>query len=97
MPFQKGHKLSKGRPEGSKNVATIAKEERRAIFDSEVSQVFISKIHEARPEYLLDQFLGKSPDEVKLSGEIKTDHSWTEAEILAIKSGVKNKLANDKR
>lgn len=62
MTFQKGHKLATGRPKGSKNLTTIAQEERRAIFEAEVSQVFVEKIHEARPEYILDQFIGKTPD-----------------------------------
>lgn len=82
MPFQKGHKLSPGRPEGSKNRETILKEERRAIFDAEVSQMYLDTIRKARPEYLLDQFIGKSPDKVEHSGQIKT--SSIPAEALAI-------------
>lgn len=57
MVFVKGH--PGGLRKGKKNIATLLKEERRAIFDAEISKVFVEKIHEARPEYILDQFLGK--------------------------------------
>jgi hypothetical protein len=66
MPFQKGNKLG-GRTYGAKGHATILKEERRAIFDAEVSKMFIQKIHEARPEYLLDQFLDKAKDKLDVT------------------------------
>lgn len=62
MVFQVGHLKVGGKVKGSKNKVTLAKEERRAIFEAEVSSVFVDKIHEARPEYLLDQFIGKVPD-----------------------------------
>ena len=58
MGFQKGNKLG-GRHKGSLNKSTLLKEERRAIFDEEMSGVFVEKIHQARPEYVLDQYLGK--------------------------------------
>lgn len=54
--------LPGGRPKGSKNKSTLEKEARRAVFDAEVSKVFINTIKKARPEYLLDQFMGKAPD-----------------------------------
>src|ERR1700682_1532098 len=60
---------------------TIEREKRREIFDEIVSQEFPDLIRQARPEYKLDQFLGKSPDEVKLSGEVKTGYS---EELIAI-------------
>ena len=41
-------------------------EERRAMFDKEISQVWIDKIKRLRPEYIADQFMGKAPDVVKL-------------------------------
>lgn len=61
--FQKGEG---GRHKGSKNAATIAKDERRAIFDEEVSKVFIEKIHAARPEYVLDQFMDKAKEKIEV-------------------------------
>lgn len=57
--FQKGEG---GRPVGALNKETISKIERRAIFEKEVEEMFIETIKKARPEYLLDQFLGKAPD-----------------------------------
>ena len=57
-----------GRVKGSKNKTTLDKEARRVVFDAEVSKMFIEKIKKARPEYLLDQFLGKAPDTLKLEG-----------------------------
>ena len=68
MPFKKGQSGNlAGKPKGTLNKETIAKEERRAIFDAEVSKVFIEKIHQARPEYLLDQFLDKAKDKLDVT------------------------------
>ena len=66
MPFVKGHPGFK--PKGAKSKTTLDKEMRRVIFDKEVSKVFIKQIKKARAEYLLDQFIGKAPDTVKLEG-----------------------------
>ncbi len=44
---------------GQKIRPTLLREERRAIFDAEITQVFEEKIMAARPEYVLDQYLGK--------------------------------------
>jgi hypothetical protein len=41
---------------------TIEREKRRALFDEIISQDFPSIVKAARPEYQLDQFIGKSPD-----------------------------------
>jgi hypothetical protein len=64
MVFVKGHKKieGSGMQVGQKIRPTLLREERRAKFDSEISQVFEEKIHAARPEYVLDQYLGKTPD-----------------------------------
>jgi hypothetical protein len=70
MPFQKGHP---GYKKGHKNKVTIAKEERRAIFDAEVSKMFLDKIKTAKAEYLLDQFIGKAPDVIQGEFTIKID------------------------
>ena len=68
MPFTKGKVGNpNGRPVGAKGKLTILKEERRAIFDDEVAQMFREKIREARPEYLLDQFMGKAPDKLDIT------------------------------
>lgn len=68
MKFQKGNTFG-GRTKGARNRETIKREERRAIFEAEMSQLFINKIHEAKPEYLLDQFLGKAADKVEFKQE----------------------------
>ncbi len=59
--FQKGHpKLpGAGMKKGQKIRRTLLREERRAIFDAEITQVFEEKIRAARAEYVLDQYLGK--------------------------------------
>lgn len=63
--FQKGHPGYKLK--GTKNRDTILKEERRAIFDAEASKIFLEKIKEAKPEYILDQFLGKAGEKLDIT------------------------------
>ena len=58
-----------GRPKGSKDKTTLAKEERRVVFDEEAQKIFLNRIQKAKPEYILDQYLGKAPE--KLDVEIK--------------------------
>lgn len=70
MAFEKGNKFGRGRPRGSKNRETLLKEERRAIFDKEVSQKWEKIIDELKPEYIADQFLGKAPDKVSVDGTL---------------------------
>jgi hypothetical protein len=95
MPFVKGQIANpEGRPVGAKNRDTLLKEERRAIFEKEVSKAWEKTIAKLRPEYVADQFMGKAPEEVKISGELN-NNSFTAEEIALIKSGVKKKLAND--
>ena len=59
-----------GRPKGSKNKETLAREERKAIFDAHISQKFLKLVDKARPEYVLDQFLGKAKETLEISGEL---------------------------
>lgn len=54
-----------GRPVGSKNKTTLLREERRAVFDERVTEKYFELIDAAKPEYLLDQFLGKAPDRLE--------------------------------
>ena len=58
-----------GRPRGSKNKTTLDKEQRRILFEELVSDKFEKLVGKAKPEYLLDQFMGKATDkhEHKLS------------------------------
>ena len=67
MAFQKGHPQYGHSIKGTKYKPTILKEERQAIFDAKVSQEFESLIDQARPEYKLDRFMGKVPDEVNVN------------------------------
>ena len=71
MSFTSENNPSTGRKFGAKNKKTLATEERRAIFDAEVSKMFVKKIKQARPEYLLDQFIGKAVEKHEIGGEIK--------------------------
>jgi len=95
MPFKPGQSGNPlGKPKGTKSKMTLLKEERRAIFEERVSQKFLETIDKARPEYLLDQFLGKAPDEIKLSGELKTTSIPPEA-IAIIEEDLKKKKLHD--
>lgn len=72
MPFKKGQSGNpNGRPEGAKGKLTLAKEERRAIFDEEVSQIWRDTVKKLRPEYIADQFIGKPAETVKIEGDFK--------------------------
>ena len=73
MKFQPGHKLATGRPKGSKNKTTLDKEQRRALFEELVSDKFEQLVDKARPEYLLDQFIGKATDKMELGIKFSFD------------------------
>lgn len=73
MPFKPGQSGNPaGKPKGTKNRDTLLKEERRRIFEERVSQDWEETIKKLRPEYVADQFMGKAPDKVEITGEIKT-------------------------
>lgn len=65
MVFVKGHPGYK--PKGAKSKTTLLKEERRAIFDAKVSQKWEETIDKLKPEYVADQFMGATPQELKIS------------------------------
>ena len=68
MPFHKGQTGNPfGRKKGSKNVKTIARENRRAVLDNEITKLYMGLIHKAKPEYLLDQFVGKSTENIDIT------------------------------
>ncbi len=92
--FEKGHKGFK--PIGSKNRETLLKEERRARFDEKISEKWDEIIDGLSAQYVADQFMGKAPDKVEHSGEIKTGESFTAQEILLLKAKVKDKQVNGK-
>ena len=62
-----------GRPKGAKNKKTLLMEERRAMFDEEVSQVWVDKIRKLRPEYVADQFMGKASESVNVHMDFDVD------------------------
>lgn len=66
MPFQKGNKLSKGRAKGSLNIDTLTKLERKAYFDKLAAEQFERWVRECRPEYGLDQTIGKPKDTIEI-------------------------------
>ena len=83
-----------GRPEGSKNRSTLLKEERRAIFESIVSQDWEERIKRLPDTYVADQYLGKAADKVEHSGEIKT--GTLSAEVIAIaEEELKKRMINE--
>jgi len=96
MPRPKGLPKTGGRKAGTANKATLLKQERRAIFDEEVSQVFIDTIHKARPEYLLDQFMGKAPAKFEVEATTRVNpHPIPQEAIDIIKADLKRRMVND--
>lgn len=84
MPFVKGQRANpNGRPKGSKNRATLLKEERRAIFENIISQDWEERIKRLPDTYVADQYLGKAPEKIEHSGEIKTNTLSAEAIAIA--------------
>lgn len=81
MAFQKGHPGFKLK--GTKNKSTLLKEERRAIFDEEISKVWKEKIAQMRAEYVGDQFMGKAED--KSVVRIESEEVSPEIKALAEK------------
>lgn len=81
--FQKGNGFG-GRPKGSKNRETLLKEERRSIFEKEVSQEWEKVIKKLKPEYVADQFMGKAPDEMNIRGQLVVEI----AKEIAEKNGI---------
>lgn len=94
MPFKKGQSGNpRGKPLGTKNRATLLKEERRAIFDYQVSQNWEQTIAKLRPEYIADQYLGKAPEEVNVNAKVVTSTLPQEV-IEQAKKLLKDKLSN---
>ena len=52
--------------ERGKGKKTLEKEERRRVFDKIISDKWECTIDKLKPEYIADQFMGKSPDELKI-------------------------------
>ena len=86
MVWQKGQTGNpNGRGKGTKNKSTLLKEERRAIFDKAISQVWEAKIKELKAEYIADQFMGKAPDELIVRAPVLIDEDIAEKnEIISL-------------
>lgn len=94
MPFKPGQSGNPaGKPPGIKNRETLLKEERRAIFEARVSQKWEQVIDQLPPTYVADQYLGKAPDKIEHSGEIKT--GLTEEVIAIAEEELKKRKLND--
>lgn len=95
MPFVKGQSGNPaGKPKGIKNRETLLREERRAIFDKRVSQKWEETIDKLPPIYIADQFLGKAPEKIEHSGEIKTTTLPIEA-IAIIEEDLKKRKTDE--
>lgn len=74
MPFKKGQSGNpNGRPEGAKNKVTLDKEARRAMFEERISAKWLEIIDQLKPEYVADQFIGKSAEKIDLDVKLKID------------------------
>lgn len=74
MPFKKGQSGNpNGRPQGALGKITLDKEVRRAIFEQEVSEMWVKTIRKLKPEYIADQFIGKAPDKLEAEFKLKLD------------------------
>lgn len=62
--------IGSGIKKGQKQLKTLLKEERRAMFDARISAKWEKVIDNLRPEYVADQFIGKAQENIKLLGEI---------------------------
>jgi len=92
MVFVKGKSGNpSGKKKGTKNKETLLKEERRAIFDAEISKRWPETIATLKPEYVADQFMGKAPEKVEHSGKINI----TEEKKVKIKT-LLNELGGNK-
>lgn len=93
MTFVKGKSGNPhGRPEGAKGKATLLKEERRAIFDEEVSAMWRNTIREMKPEYIGDQFMGKAVDKLEVEAKVDNTGGLSEEVIAEAKRLLKEKL-----
>lgn len=70
-------------------------EERRAIFEHQVSQEWENTIRKLPPTYIADQFMGKAPEKIEHSGEIKTTSLPLEAIAIIEEDLRKKKVEND--
>ena len=75
---------------------TIEREKRRELFDEIISQDFPQIIADARPEYKLDQFIGKAMDILDITSGGKTLTSIQEEALTAGAHAYGEKLRENK-
>ena len=90
--FQKGNKLACVN-KGKKTMPTLLKEQRRAMFDQEISEKWLETINKLKPEYVADQFMGKAPDVFK--GEMVIMLEKELADKYKVKTNADNSTKND--
>ena len=71
--FSKKAILSPNIGKHGKHKTTIEKEKRRELFDELVSQEFPKLVKNAKPEYKIDQFMGKTPEVIQQTSKIEID------------------------
>ena len=72
MAYTKGAPKPEGSgiKKGQKQLKTLLKEERRAMFDARISRRWEKVIDSLKAEYVADQFIGKAPTPIEHSGEV---------------------------
>ena len=66
-------------------------EERRRVFEERASEKWEEIIDKLPPTYVADQFMGKSPDKIEHSGEIKTTTTIPKEAIEIIEEDLRKK------
>lgn len=95
MPFHKGQSGNPaGKPKGTKNGATLLREERRAQFDAWASANWQALMPKLPPTYVADQFLGKAPDITKME-VTDTTRELSQEELAVLADIVKRKKLSE--
>ncbi len=68
MPFTPGtpRPANSGIKKGQKQLKTLLRDERRAMFDARISAKWEKVIDSLKPEYVADQFIGKPQENIKV-------------------------------
>lgn len=68
-----GKRPGAGMPLGTKTYKTLLRHERRAMFDEEVSKIWMATIKSLKPEYVADQFMGKATDKIEIDAKVENN------------------------
>ena len=82
MAYTKGapKPIGSGIKKGQKQLKTLLKEERRAMFDARISAKWEKVIDNLKPEYVADQFIGKAIQPIEHSGSLTISQVLDELE-----------------